>query len=151
MGRPTKYTKKLGEQICERLAEGESLRRICLDEDMPSKTNVFKWLLSDSDVYKGFRDQYAHAREIQYQCMADEILDIADESHGDFDINEDGKPYFKAEAVRRSALMVDTRKWFMSKCLPKFADKPVQTNDDVPTPVQIVVTVEDARKSSAQD
>lgn len=151
MGRPTKYTKKLGEEICERLAEGESLRRICLDEHMPSKTNVFKWLLSDKEIYKGFRDQYAHAREIQYQCMADEILDIADERSNDFDVDDEGRPFLNHEAVRRSALRVDTRKWFMSKCLPKFADKPITKNDDEPVPVQITVQVEDGRKSSPQD
>ncbi|WP_409517273.1 hypothetical protein [Diaphorobacter sp.] len=44
----------MAERICERLADGESLRSICLGEKMPSKTTVFRWLRQ----FDSFRDQY---------------------------------------------------------------------------------------------
>ncbi len=34
-GRPSLYTEALAAKLCERLAEGESLRTICADKAMP--------------------------------------------------------------------------------------------------------------------
>lgn len=133
MGRPTKYNKALGDRICERLASGESLRAICRDDDFPHKVTVMRWLLSDSEIYAHFRTQYTLARQIQYEFMADEILDIADDAKNDYmeRTDEDGEVLgyqINGEFVQRSRLRVDTRKWFMSKVLPKFKDKPDQND-----------------------
>lgn len=130
IGRPTVCSKALTDRICGRLAAGESLNSICKDDGMPAKGNVFKWLLSDSDTYKDFRDKYAKAREIQYHQMADEILNIADDGTNDYieSAGDEGAAAayrVNGEAVARSRLRVDTRKWFMSKVLPKFADKQI--------------------------
>lgn len=126
-GRPTKYTIAIGDEICERLAEGESLNRICKDEHLPARRNVLKWLLkTENKLYDKFRHNYAQAREIQYQCMSDDIMDIADNGTNDFMEREDpDNPGYavNGEALGRSRLRVDTRKWFMSKVLPKFKDK----------------------------
>jgi hypothetical protein len=43
-GRPTDYTEALAEEICLRLAEGESLVSICREEGMPRRAAVFRWL-----------------------------------------------------------------------------------------------------------
>lgn len=134
-GRPTKYTKVLAEKICERIASGESINAICRDPDMPHKVTVMRWLLSESEVYAGFRNQYTLARQIQYEFLADEILDIADDGSNDWmQRNDPENPGFSinGEAIGRSRLRVDTRKWFMSKVLPKFSDKqePKETDAD---------------------
>ena len=60
--------------ICERLVEGESLRSICLSDDMPHRGTIFRWL----EAHEDFRDQYARAREAQADTLADEITHIAD-------------------------------------------------------------------------
>ena len=39
-GRPTLHTTALAREICERMAAGESLRKICTDEHMPSEAAV---------------------------------------------------------------------------------------------------------------
>jgi len=126
IGRPTAYTEEISQEICERLASGESLNAICRSEHIPHKVTIMRWLLSDQEIYAEFRNQYTLAREIQYQFMADEIIDIADNASNDWMEREDpNNPgfAFNGEAVARSRLRVDTRKWFMSKVLPKFADK----------------------------
>lgn len=132
-GRPTAYNKDVDDEICHRLANGESLASICRDEHIPDKSTVFRWLLSGNEIYQSFRDRYAQAREIQYQNMADEILDIADDGANDWlkrnDPDNEGYA-FNGEAVGRSRLRVDTRKWFMSKVLPKFSDKPQEKQDN---------------------
>lgn len=131
MARPTKYTKKMGLEICERLASGESMRSICRDDAMPDKTTVMRWLLSESPIYKGFHTQYAQARQIQYEFLADEIFDVADDGRNDYMEREDSEyPVFNGEAVGRSRLRVDTRKWFLSKVLPKFSDKQQESGNN---------------------
>ena len=126
MGRPSVYTDEISEEICERLASGQSLNRICKDEHLPHRATVMRWLLSDDDMYKRFCDNYAKARDIQYQLMADDIIDIADDGVNDYVESSDpeNEGYrLNGENIGRSRLRVDTRKWFMSKVLPKFADK----------------------------
>lgn len=126
-GRPTDYTEEVGNRICELLAQGKSLNSICKASDMPDDSTVYRWLLATHNTdLDGFRDNYAQAREIQYQRMADEILDIADDGRNDYvlDNSEEGDLCrVNPEAIGRSRLRVDTRKWFMSKVLPKFKDK----------------------------
>jgi hypothetical protein len=100
--------------MCQRLAEGESLRRMCSAEDMPNKATVLRWLA----LYDEFREQYARARELQTELMAEEILEIADDSSGDSLVTQQGtRP--NAEWIARSKLRVDSRKWLMSKLAPK--------------------------------
>ena len=126
MGRPTVYTSEISKEICERLASGQSLNRICKDDHMPHRATVMRWLLSEDEIYNSFCDNYAKAREIQYQLMADDIIDIADDGVNDYvqSADPENEGYrLNGENVGRSRLRVDTRKWFMSKVLPKFADK----------------------------
>jgi hypothetical protein len=121
-GRPSSYTKQVGDEICLRLADGESLRKICESEDMPSKTSVFRWLADEKN--KAFRDQYALARELQADSLFDEMLDIADESVGDSYEDSNGNERINHEVVQRSKLRIDTRKWLAGKLRPKvYGDK----------------------------
>lgn len=125
-GRPTKFTIDLGTKICKRIAEGESLRHICRDEDMPNRSTVHLWLL-DVEM-KAFSDQYEIAVNVRAEGMFEEILDIADDGSNDIetrtDINGDEYEVPNHEFIQRSRLRVDTRKWFLSKVMPKkFGDK----------------------------
>lgn len=68
------YTDEVGEMICLRLSDGESLRQICSDPDMPNISTVIKWR---SDV-PAFSAQYAHAREAQGHEYAHKVSSTAD-------------------------------------------------------------------------
>ncbi|MDX3929109.1 MAG: terminase small subunit protein [Shinella sp.] len=119
-GRPSSYTQEIADIICERIADGESLRTICSSEDMPSKSTVFKWL-ADNDA---FRTKYAHARDAQADALFDEMLDIADDGRNDWmeKRNADGESIGwqeNGEALRRSDLRIKTRQWMAAKLLPK--------------------------------
>lgn len=123
MARPSEYTQEIADQICERLAEGESLRSICWDDPFPNKSTVFRWLAAN----KEFRDQYARARETQADAIADEILDIADE----------------AEDAAKARLQVDARKWLAGKLRPKvYGDKVMHGGDPDGEPINVVARIE---------
>jgi hypothetical protein len=120
-GRPTSFNKDIVDIVCKRLAAGETLRGICRDENMPHEATFRTWLLDDKN---GVYTQYATARDIGLDVMADQLLDIADDSSNDTFQTEDGTERTNQEVIARSRLRVDTRKWYLSKLAPKrYGDK----------------------------
>lgn len=123
-GRST-YTKETADIICERIANGESLRAICDDEGMPDKATVFRWLQAEP----AFCDQYARAREAQADAIFDDILSIADDGRNDWMEKQDAEGDAvgwreNGEAIRRSQLRIEARKWMAGKLKPKkYGDK----------------------------
>ena len=67
------YTPEVGEAICGRLAEGESLSSIVRDPDMPGYGTVMKWVRRVA----AFEEMYVQAREIQADYLFDEARDVA--------------------------------------------------------------------------
>lgn len=127
-GRPLTYNAEIAAEICRRLAEGQTLREVCRDESMPPESTVRLWALDDRD---GFAAQYTLAREVGYLAMADELLEVADDGKNDWmeRQGDEGQSAWalNGEHVQRSRLRVDTRKWLLSKALPKvFGDKVTQ-------------------------
>lgn len=123
-GRPSSYTPEIAAEICERLADGESLRAICRDERMPDRSTVSSWVIKDVG---GFSDQYTRARELGLEEIADSLTEISDDGTNDWmESNDPDNPGYRlnGEHVQRSRLRVDTRKWVLSKQLPKkYGDK----------------------------
>jgi len=122
-GRPTVYSTTVAKKIFLLLAEGVSLKKICSDPAMPSRSTVFKWLAE----IDGFSDKYEVAKLEGLEMHADEILEIADNASNDWmDINDPDNPGFKlnGEHIQRSRLRIDSRKWVLSKLVPKkYGDK----------------------------
>lgn len=119
-GRPTDYSEELTDTICERIADGESLRAICSDDDMPNKSTVLRWLAKHQE----FATKYAHARDVQADVFVDEMTDIADDGSNDWmeRKDDDGENIGwreNGEALRRSALRISTRQWIAEKLKPK--------------------------------
>jgi hypothetical protein len=139
IGRPTIYSEKLADEICRRLASGESLNGICKDPGMPDESTVRQWSL---DNHNGFYPKYARAREIQADVFADQIIAIADDCDRDYAETPDGT-IPNHELVKRSALRVDARKWLVSKILPKkYGDRQTIEHKNA-VPVQVVVSREE--------
>lgn len=114
-GGQTVYTKVIADKICKLLAAGWTLRRACSEPGMPDERTVRRWALDEEHP---FAPQYARAREQGYHAMADEILDMADDC------------FAEAAAVSKARLRVDTRKWLLSKALPKiYGDKLQHTGE----------------------
>jgi hypothetical protein len=119
MGRPSIYSDKLANEICTRLGLGESLRKICLDDSMPSLSSVMGWLTRKPD----FLEQYTRAREIQAETQFDELIDIVDQ-HPDLArvVDKNGELIevkFDSSYVAWMKLRVDTRKWTAARMAPK--------------------------------
>lgn len=104
----TIYTQELGDHICERLANKESLTSICDEKDMPSAGAVALW----RKKYPAFDAQYLAAREMQAEALFEEIVDIVDDGRNDWIKRETKNGSYialNAEAVQRSKLRAETR------------------------------------------
>jgi hypothetical protein len=114
-GRPPVYSDELANAVLIRIAMGESLNQICRHPDMPARTTVAKWRgmnVVDSNGV-GFAVKYALAQEERAHFLADEIVEIADESPaGESAIDRNA---FEQQRKAR----IDARKWYASKVLPK--------------------------------
>ena len=115
----TNYTRDLGDIICDRMTEGESLRAICRDVDMPSDGAVRGWAVRDVD---GFGERYRAARLLLMDYWADQIVDIADD--GDLD-------------PRDRQIRTGVRQWIMSKVSRSYGERIVHSGDPE-TPVRVV-------------
>ena len=111
---------------------------------MPSLSTVMGWLFDGE--HEEFSEQYARAREVQAEVLADELTDIADDASGDTTMGEKGRVITDHEHIQRSRLRIDTRKWIASKLLPKrYGDKIVQEHtgpDGGPVVIDDVSTLE---------
>jgi hypothetical protein len=105
-GRPTDYTSKKGDRICDIISTSSmGINKICeayADSDLPKDAaTVRKWRLQNPE----FAIKYARAKLSQADIFAEECIEIADNS--------------TPENVNKDRLRIDTRKWLASKLLPK--------------------------------
>lgn len=138
MGRPTKYSTEVAAKLLIRLTEGESLRQITRDADMPGHSTVYEWLLAKPD----FADNYARARDEQADTLADEIIAISDEPPAEV-TDDKGVSRTDSGWVTWQKNRVDARKWVASKLKPKkYGDRQVLAGDK-DNPLQINSNIDD--------
>lgn len=102
-GRPSEYTKEKGDLICEIVATHPiGLPTLCkMYNEMPSEPTIQRWRYQ----YEEFRLKYAYAKVQQADLLAEQCLQISDDS--------------TPENIAVDRLRVDSRKWLASKLLPK--------------------------------
>jgi len=123
MGRPNGYNVEVVDEICNIIStSSKSMKTISQEVGIPVRT-ILDWLNKHED----FLHKYTRAKEHQADFLAEEIIDIADDSTNDTKtIFKDGKniEVENTEWVNRSKLRVEARKWAASKLKPKkYGDK----------------------------
>ncbi len=141
--RPSDYSEVIADEICEELASGRSLVQICESKDFPHTSTVYRWL----EAHESFRDKYARARELQAERYAAEIIALADtpvEARKVVMKADGGEEITIGDAVDRTRLQIDARKWYASKLAPKKYGDKVQQEVSGPdgAPIQAAITVE---------
>ncbi|SEP42805.1 hypothetical protein SAMN02990966_06099 [Rhodospirillales bacterium URHD0017] len=102
-GRPSLYTPETVDRICDRLADGESLKAIWRSSGMPSERAVLGWAATRPD----FRDQYDFARDMGRETIGHDVLAIAD------------GPLTGPDAVKDARRRIDALKWRFAQMTPK--------------------------------
>ncbi|MBS0364056.1 MAG: hypothetical protein JSR98_22000 [Proteobacteria bacterium] len=106
-GSVSRYTQEVGEAICARLANGESLVAICGDPDMPCAGTVYGWVAR----HPAFQDAYVAARMMQADYLLDEAREVALGA--------------TPKSVWADRLRFDTIRWMTARLAPKKYCEPV--------------------------
>ena len=107
-GRPTDYSPVMADKILQRLSEGETVSKICLDAAMPARSTVLLW----SATHKEFSDRYLLALKGVGQIRVDDIPNVIAEM----------KKGLTDPAIGK--IEIDTLKWMAGKFYPRmYGDK----------------------------
>ncbi|MBF0400563.1 MAG: hypothetical protein HQL90_07315 [Magnetococcales bacterium] len=90
--------------ICDRIADGESLRRILATPDMPSMSTIRRWRIEDPETERSF----LLAAQAQSDTFADMMLDVAVSAKGG-----------TKEDIAAARLEIETLKWRAGQQSPK--------------------------------
>jgi hypothetical protein len=111
-GKPRKrppITQELTLALCDRLAAGKPLYRICQDPKMPSLTEVYVRMAHD----EAFGELIHRARAAQQHAMVDQTIELADSATpADWQVKR---------------LQIWSRQWVASKLQPRFYGDRMQT------------------------
>ena len=152
-GRPSKYTPEIAQEIVERLSNAEPLRQICRDEGMPDWRTIYDWMYRDDKEVAlgrgvGLSAAIARAREIGYDKMAEECLELADTpKFGTKHVeSEDGITVTREDMLGHRKLQIETRLKLLAKWNPKkYGERLTHAGDaDNPVAVQADVSIFDA-------
>lgn len=131
IGRPTDYTPEIAREISDQMVDGHTLRAVCQRDDMPDEGTVYRWISRHTE----FREIYAHARELQAMRWAEEVLTISDNATLD---------------PQDRRIRVDSRKWLLSKVLPRVYGDKLTVGGDPKAPIHHVVALDLTALSDAE-
>ena len=141
-GRPTRYNKAQMDDILFRMSEGEPLRKICREPNMPAWRTIYDWLEKDADLL----NRFSRARDLGGDAIFEETLEIADNPK--FGIKEvigkDGSVITREDMLNHRKLQVETRFKLLSKWNPKKYGDRTMLSGDKENPVAVDVSIFDA-------
>jgi len=103
VGRPKKYSKKLADEVCSLIAQGNSMRKVAAMESMPCGQTLFSWFR----LHPTFLEQYARAKEESGDADQDKLDEIAE------------KVLTGVYEPQQARVAADIIKWSASKKKPK--------------------------------
>lgn len=122
-GRPTNYTPELADEICEKIALGGNLNRICAEESMPSHETVYRWRRTMHE----FQEKYLLATQERSYARAERIDDWKDQV---------AAGTLKPEAAN---VIINAEKWQAGRENPKRFGEKIQHSGDETSPLKIII------------
>lgn len=115
IGRPTDYNQDIADDICEQTkGSSRGIEWLCRQNPhWPTRSQIYKWLA----IHPEFAHKYKEAKAIQYDFMAEQLTEIADDL-------EDPKMAKIAE------LRMKARMWMVERCAArKYGSRSIHTVD----------------------
>ena len=145
-GSGSKYTEELSDRICDLVSNGVNLRKVCRMDGMPSWRTVYDWVVARPE----FAARLARARELGYDSLAEEALEISNTPHlGQKKVfssgageDEDSMTVTEDDMLGHRKLQIETRLKLLAVWDPKRYGNKVQLGGDPANPVKIEVQSE---------
>ena len=130
VGRPSTYSPEIADAICEQMIAGRDLVDICKDEDMPSRSTVYRWMSS----HPHFETHCARAREGMADFELHELKLLANKC--------------TETNVNSTRVMLNHHQWRLMKIAPRTYGDRTQTalTGADGGPIRIAATTIDARQ-----
>ena len=117
LGRPTKYTVELGNEICDEIASSDVglVHLVNANSHWPARSKILLWLR----LYPDFRDNYYKAKEDQCEAIVEYMHETMNEEHKSVD-EDSGEVTIDVPLLK---LKIDYLKWQAGKLkCKKFGD-----------------------------
>jgi len=139
-GSGSKYTEEIADKICELVSNGVNLRKVCRMEGMPAWRTIYDWVVAHPD----FATRLARARELGYEAIAEEALEISNTPvMGHKQVMSDKSTYTTVEdMLGHRRLQIETRLKLLAVWDPKKYGNKVQVGGDAENPVKIEAEVQ---------
>ncbi len=141
MGIHSSFTQEVADRICDHISDGKSLRSFCADNNLAYRT-IMAWIQANSE----FAAQYARARDIGYDVIAEEIRDISDtpvlgtektfKGNGDVETKE-------SDMLGHRKLQIETRLKLLACWSPKKYGSRITHSGDPSAPIALVLNGSD--------
>jgi hypothetical protein len=133
--------------ICAGISLGKSTRAMCIETGI-SQRSLWNWLASSEELM----EQYLRAKELGVDAYAEEIIEISDDCSQDLHVDEKGREVTSREAIARTQLRIDARKWYASRLAPrKYGDKALDPQGGVDRKTRAAPSIEIAFVPSGRD
>lgn len=152
----SKRTPAIEDALIEWVSAGKTVRSFCRLEGMPKWRTVYDWIAADPQLSA----RVARAKDLGFDALAQECLDIADDGRNDTYVDEEGRTKVDQDVIARSRLRVDTRLKLLACWDPRrygskmqvggAADLPPVQLTDVERAERIKMILEAARARVAQ-
>ena len=127
-------------QICDLVSNGVNLRSVCRMDGMPSWRTVYNWVVEKPD----FASRLARARELGYDALAEEALEISNTPvMGQKQVMGDKSTYTTVEdMLGHRKLQIETRLKLLACWDPKKYGNKVQLGGDADNPIKVEAEVQ---------
>jgi len=143
-GKPSKYSKEIAEIICQELSEGIPLREICRKDGFPAWRTIYDWMYKDPDLSAAI----AHARDVGYDALAEQCLEIADNMQFGKTYSEStdkngavSKVVTTEDLLGHRKLQIETRLKLLAKFNPKKYGDAITHKGDSENPLEAGTTM----------
>tara|TARA_R100001440_G_scaffold72814_1_gene96925 strand:+ start:1504 stop:1911 length:408 start_codon:yes stop_codon:yes gene_type:complete len=119
MTKKVRVTNQQFKQICEQIADGKSLSRICQSDEFPNQRTVLRHVQDSDEAYV----EYRKARALQAEVLRDEIMDIVE-------LPLPTDPKLAMAEVQRRRVEVDQKDKYVRQLAPSgLRNKPEDQNE----------------------
>ena len=122
MSEPTRFSKKICDEICALIANGASIMKVCERDDMPAWSTVQSWLLGDKDFARAYDIahqykadwEFAKIQELEDRMLLPKKISVGYDDKGK-EVFRDNPEYLDPNAGR---VVIDAMKWRLGKMKP---------------------------------
>lgn len=127
----SKYDVVIAQAVLVCLMDGMSIKSIAQFPGFPTEATIRYWGVFGPTEFVSL---YAQARRIGFEKWAEELVEIADQTEAGVEESysaKDGHKYTMKDMLGHRQLRIDTRKWMLSKMIPKVYGTTPTTEESV--------------------